>query len=270
MKRLLQNKYFITNLFVIFVVLSSFLFYGYSSGITNKTRKNGSGCTCHGSSPTTSVNVTISGPNTLSIGSKGTYTLTISGGPLVRAGTNIAASNGTLSVIQGSGLQKIGDELTHTSPKAPSGGVVSFDFEFTAPNTTGQVTLYAAGNSVNFNGSSSGDQWNFAPNFVVNVTTTSVENENSIIKDFELYQNYPNPFNPTTKISYQLRKEGLVKLRLFNLFGEEITTLVDDFKKEGFYEIDFDASKFNLSSGTYFYKLESNGQSEIKKLVYIK
>jgi len=54
------------------------------------------------------------------------------------------------------------------------------------------------------------------------------------------------------------------------LFGEEITTLVDDFKKEGFYEIDFDASKFNLSSGTYFYKLESNGQSEIKKLVYIK
>lgn len=270
MKKLLQNKYFITNLFVIFVVFSSFLFYGYSSGITTKTRKNGNGCNCHGSSPTTSVNVTISGPNTLSIGQKATYRVTITGGPLVRAGTNIAASNGTLSIFQGSGLQKIGDELTHTSPKSPSGGTVSFDFEFTAPNTTGEITLYANGNSVNGNGSTSGDQWNYAPDFVVNVTTTSVEEEKIALKDFELYQNYPNPFNPSTKISYQLRKDGNVSLKLFNLFGQEITTLVNDFQKEGFYEIDFDASKFNLSSGTYLYKLESNGMSEIKKLVYIK
>lgn len=270
MKRFLQNKFYLTNLFVSFVLITSFLFYGYSTGITNKTRKNGQGCTCHGASPTSTVNVTISGPNTLAPGSKGTYRVSISGGPLVRAGTNIAASGGELSIVQGSGLQTIGDELTHTSPKAPSGGVVTFDFEFRAPNTTGQVTLYANGNSVNFNGSSSGDQWNFAPDFIVNVGTTSVENENLPIKIFVLHQNFPNPFNPSTTISYELKESGNVKLKVYNLFGEEIITLVDDFQKEGLHEIEFNASKFNLSSGTYFYKLENNGMSEIKKLVYLK
>lgn len=270
MTRFLKNKFFLSNLFISLVVLTSFLFYGYSTGVTNKTRKNGQGCTCHGNSPTTSVSVTISGPNSLAPNAKGTYRVSISGGPLVRAGTNIASSSGELSIVQGSGLQKIGDELTHTSPKAPTGGVVTFDFEFTAPATSGQVILYANGNSVNFNGSSSGDQWNFAQDFIINVGSTSVENENLYIKGFELYQNYPNPFNPSTKISYQLAKDGMVKLSLFNLFGEELTTLVNDFQKEGFYEIEFDASKFNLVSGTYFYRLEANGSSEIKKLVYIK
>lgn len=270
MKRFLQNKFYLTNLFVSFVLLASFLFYGYSSGITNKTRKNGQGCDCHGPSPTSTVNVTITGPNALAPGTKGTYRVSISGGPLVRAGTNIAASAGELSIVQGSGLQKIGDELTHSSPKAPLGGVVTFDFEFRAPNTTGQVTLYANGNSVNFNGNNSGDQWNFAPDFIVNVGTTSVDNQNLPVKSFELYQNFPNPFNPSTKIAYQLNKDGVVKLQVFNLFGEKMSTLINDFQKEGYYEIEFDASKFNLSSGTYFYKLESNGISEIKKFVYIK
>ncbi|MGB9665233.1 MAG: choice-of-anchor V domain-containing protein [Ignavibacteria bacterium] len=270
MKRFLQNKYYLTNLFVSFVLLASFLFYGYSSGITQKTRKNGQGCNCHGSSPSTAVNVTISGPNSLTPGSKGIYRVSISGGPLVRAGTNIAASSGELSIVQGSGLQKIGDELTHTSPKAPSGGVVTFDFEFTAPNSTGQVTLYAIGNSVNFNGSTSGDQWNFANDFIINVGTTSVENEKFPVKEFELYQNYPNPFNPSTKISYKLNKDGFTKLTIINLFGEEVVKLVDEFQREGLYEIDFDADRLNFSSGTYFYKLESNGLSDIRKLVYLK
>lgn len=134
MRRLLHNKFFNSNLVVYFIILSSLLFYAYSSGVTGKTRKNGNGCTCHGSSPTSSVEVSISGPNLLSPGQKATYRVSISGGPLVRAGVNIAASSGTLSPI-GSDLQKIGDELTHTSPKAPVGGVVTFDFEFTAPKT---------------------------------------------------------------------------------------------------------------------------------------
>lgn len=269
MKKFYQNKFFYSYLIVGLITLASFLFYGYSTGITNKTRKNGDGCNCHGSNPTTSVNVTISGPNTLSPGQKATYRVSISGGPLVRAGTNIAASAGELSPVQGSGLQNIGDELTHTSPKAPSGGVVTFDFEFTAPNIEGTITLYANGNSVNFNEDPNGDQWNYAANYQVLVQTTSVDNETPIT-NFVLYQNYPNPFNPNTTISYKLNKSGYTTLKIFNVFGEEITTLVNEFQSEGLYELEFDASKYNLSTGTYLYILKSGSEQSIKKFVYLK
>lgn len=270
MRRLFYNKYKLTYFFVGLIILSSFFFFAYSSGITGKTRKNGTGCDCHGSSPTTTVSVNISGPQTLSPGSKGTYRVTISGGPLVRAGTNIAASSGELSAVQGSGLQKIGSELTHSSPKAPQGGVVTFDFEFTAPSNPGTVTLYANGNSVNFNGSSSGDQWNFATDFSITISTTSVENEITQIKDFELYQNYPNPFNPSTTISYNLANDGFVTLKIYDLVGKEITTLINNFQTKGRYDIQFEADKFNLSSGTYFYVLDVNGKSEIRKFIYLR
>lgn len=270
MGKFLYNKFLITNLLIGFIVLSSFFFFAYSSGITQKTKKNGQGCTCHGSSPNNSVNVVISGPQILSPGTKGTYQVSISGGPLMRAGTNIAASSGTLDVITGSGLQKIGDELTHTSPKTPQSGVVTFNFEFTAPNTPGTVTLYANGNSVNFDGSNSGDQWNFAANYPVTVSTTSVEQDISQIKYFELYQNYPNPFNPSTIISYNLIQDGFVSLKIYDLSGKEITTLIDEFQKKGLYEFEFDADKFKLSSGTYYYTIESNGLRDTRKFVYIR
>lgn len=269
MRKIFHNKFLLSPIIVLSITLISFLFYGYSTGITGKTRKNGDGCICHGNNPSTTVNVTISGPNALQPGQKATYRVSISGGPLVRAGTNIASSSGELSPVQGSGLQKIGDELTHISPKAPSGGVVSFDFEFTAPNTQGTVTLYANGNSVNFNGTSSGDQWNYAANYQVLVQTTSVDDEIPI-RNFVLYQNYPNPFNPTTTISYKLKKSGLTTLKIYNVFGEEITTLVNEFQNEGNYELEFDASKFNLSTGTYLYALKSGSEQSIKKFVYLK
>lgn len=269
MKKFLNNKYLLANLFIWFVVITSLFFFAYSSGITGKTKKNGQGCTCHGS-PSNAVSVVISGPQILSPGAKGTYRVTISGGPLMRAGTNIAASSGTLSVIQGSGLQKIGDELTHTSPKAPQSGTVTFEFEFTAPNNPGTVTIYTNGNSVNFDGSSSGDQWNFSTDFPITISTTAVEQNISQIKNFELYQNYPNPFNPNTVISYNLTKEGLVSLKIYDLAGKEITTLVNEFQKDGFHEVQFDASQFNLTSGTYFYTLETNGLKETRKFVYLR
>ncbi|MCX8057631.1 MAG: T9SS type A sorting domain-containing protein [Ignavibacteria bacterium] len=270
MKKLFYNKFFLSNLFVGLIVLTSFLFYSYSSGITGTTRKNGTGCDCHGISPTTSVNVSITGPQTLSPGGKATYRLSISGGPLSRAGTNIAASSGTLTVLTGSGLKKVGDELTHTSPKTPVSGVVTFDFEYTAPNSPGTVTLYANGNSVNNNGSTSGDQWNYATNFVIQVTTTSVKPELSEIKNFELKQNFPNPFNPNTTISYSLNKDGFVTLQVFDLLGKEIAVLKNEFQKAGEYEVLFDASNYDLHSGTYFYKLTLDGFSDVRKFVYLK
>lgn len=152
---------------IIAIVSVSFLFYASSSGITGQTSLNGNGCDCHG--PLSSnVTVMINGPDTLTVNQTADYTVTISGGPLVRGGTNIASSLGVLNA--GAGLQKISGELTHTSPKSPVSGVVAFNFSYTAPSSIGEATLYANGNSVNFNGGSNGDEWNFAPNKVITVT----------------------------------------------------------------------------------------------------
>ncbi|MBM4174999.1 MAG: T9SS type A sorting domain-containing protein [Ignavibacteria bacterium] len=152
------------------ILFISFIFYSYSGGITGMTKKNGDGCTCHGSTSTSGVNVTITGPSQVVVNTSENYTLTITGGPAVRGGTNIAALLGSLTA--GTGLQKIGDELTHTSPRTFSGGSVSFTFSYTAPSSPGSDTIFANGNSVNFNGGNDGDAWNFAVNKPINIITS--------------------------------------------------------------------------------------------------
>jgi hypothetical protein len=85
---------------------------------------------------------------------------------------------------------------------------------------------------------------------------------------YSLQQNYPNPFNPSTKISFSIIEAGIVNLKIYNLMGEEILTLLNDYKDIGTYTIDFNAS--GLSSGIYFYKIISGNYTEIKKMVLIK
>lgn len=85
---------------------------------------------------------------------------------------------------------------------------------------------------------------------------------------FSLSQNYPNPFNPSTNIEFAIPKSGLVKLKVFDLLGGEIETLVNENLKAGIYEADFDAS--GLSTGIYFYRLEAGNYSETKKMMLIK
>jgi hypothetical protein len=250
----------------IFAGLIGLLTYGMSTGVTGVTRKNGTGCTCHGSA-SAAVTVTIAGPATLAIGQTGDYTVTVSGGPLSRAGTNIAASAGTLLNADNS-LKVVNAELTHTSPKAPSGTSVSFAFKYTAPATTGAVTLYANGNSVNFNSASSGDQWNFAPNFTVNVTPATDVDDASPAHSFSLQQNYPNPFNPSTRITYSLTDESNVSLRVFSANGEEVITLVNSRQSAGEHSVDFNAN--GLAAGMYLYKLQTEQFVSIKKMILSK
>lgn len=89
---------------------------------------------------------------------------------------------------------------------------------------------------------------------------------------FELSQNYPNPFNPSTKINYAVPVDGKISLKLYDMTGREIATLVNDVKTAGYYTVTLNAS--NLASGTYFYRMnaEGNGQKfvETKKMVVIK
>ena len=87
-------------------------------------------------------------------------------------------------------------------------------------------------------------------------------------KVYSLSQNYPNPFNPVTKINFALPKNGLVTLKIYDVLGREVRALVNEVKSAGQYSVDFNASEF--SSGVYFYKLEADGFSDIKRMMLIK
>jgi photosystem II stability/assembly factor-like uncharacterized protein len=99
----------------------------------------------------------------------------------------------------------------------------------------------------------------------------SVENIKPV-KSFSLSQNYPNPFNPSTVISYQLPVSGMVMLKVYDILGNEIATLVNEEKQPGIYEVEFDASSGirDLVSGIYFYQLKAGNYTETKKMVLIK
>jgi hypothetical protein len=87
-------------------------------------------------------------------------------------------------------------------------------------------------------------------------------------KEFNLSQNYPNPFNPVTKINFALPKQGFVTLKIYDITGREIQTLVSEFKQSGYYSVDFNGS--SLSSGVYFYKIQSGDFVSVKRMVLIK
>lgn len=96
---------------------------------------------------------------------------------------------------------------------------------------------------------------------------TGVQNNNSINK-YELNQNYPNPFNPVTKIKYQIAKTSDVSLKIYDISGREVQTLVNDNVSAGTHEAIFDGTK--LSSGTYFYRIQTGEFTETKKMMLIK
>lgn len=85
---------------------------------------------------------------------------------------------------------------------------------------------------------------------------------------FHLSQNYPNPFNPVTRINYEIPKKGFVSLKVYEILGKEVKTLVSQVKSMGYYSVDFNAAE--LSSGVYFYKITSGDFTDTKKLTLIK
>jgi len=106
--------------------------------------------------------------------------------------------------------------------------------------------------------------------FVVVKSTTGVNNESSMPSYYKLYQNYPNPFNPSTNIRYTMTKTGFVSLKVFDMLGREIATLVNEEKQAGSYIEHFSTVNYNLPSGIYFYRLKAGNFVETKKMVLIK
>lgn len=97
---------------------------------------------------------------------------------------------------------------------------------------------------------------------------TDVENEKNIPTEFSLSQNYPNPFNPRTIIKYTIGNTEFVSLKVYDVLGNEVATLFDDYREAGRYEVIFDASR--LSSGVYYYKIITDNFTQTKKMQLIK
>jgi hypothetical protein len=97
---------------------------------------------------------------------------------------------------------------------------------------------------------------------------SEVEEYKEYPKEFTLEQNYPNPFNPITIIGYQLPISGYITLKVFNMLGSEIETLVNEYKSAGYYKISWNA--VNQSSGVYFYQLRTQELTAAKKMVLLR
>lgn len=107
-----------------------------------------------------------------------------------------------------------------------------------------------------------------APDSVVPGGISISNQQNELPKTFALYQNYPNPFNPVTTIRYDVPKTTVVTIIVYDLLGRELSTLVNEKKEAGSYELIFDASK--LASGIYIYKMSAGEFTSVKKLILVK
>ena len=128
--------------------------------------------------------------------------------------------------------------------------------------------IFIAGRPYRFNSTASFENYDFIIDNWMSIAATGVDEDNSIITDYTLSQNYPNPFNPVTIISYSIPYKSYVTLKIFDVLGKEIETLVDETKETGRYNVNFNAAK--LSSGVYIYSIKAGDFFESKKMILLK
>jgi hypothetical protein len=108
----------------------------------------------------------------------------------------------------------------------------------------------------------------------ITVTSSSIERiGDEIPEEFELHQNYPNPFNPTTRIKYGIPVSSTVRITVYNILGQLVTTIVDAKQAAGYYEVNWDSKTDNgagLPSGVYFYRVETKDFSATRSMVFQK
>lgn len=135
---------------------------------------------------------------------------------------------------------------------ANNGATVSVSAADTLQPNTGTIKV----SSISWNGP------------VGSATSVGEISEGNLPSSFALEQNYPNPFNPSTKIQFQIPEARFVRLKVYNLLGQEVATLVNEHLEAGRYRAEFDASK--LPSGTYLYRLQAGNFTEVKKMAVVK
>ena len=108
---------------------------------------------------------------------------------------------------------------------------------------------------------------------ILPVVITSIrdnKSDDNFPEHIYLYQNYPNPFNPETTIKFSLPSGDYVSLKVYNILGKLVAVLLNEYKKEGIYSLNFNSEDYNLSSGVYFYRLEAGNYSVTRKLLLLK
>jgi len=100
------------------------------------------------------------------------------------------------------------------------------------------------------------------------ITSVIINDQGNLVENFRLEQNYPNPFNPSTKISWQSPVGGHQSLKVYDVLGNEIATLVDEYRDAGIYEVEFNAK--NLASGMYLYRIQTGSFAETKKMIIMR
>jgi hypothetical protein len=274
------------NLLLVVAFLSIVIYANINEmhGIIGLTKRDGGlGCLCHNLTPTNSVSVWIEGPDSVLINSSVQYKLFMTGGPAVAGGFNIASFAGALDSVD-TLAQVLFGELTHTSPNPFQDDTIFWNFLYTAPDSLLTDTIYSVANSVNWDSIPSNfDQWNFGENFVVHVIDNPVyvQNENQQPEDYVLYQNYPNPFNPSTSIKFIIpsviasttKQSQQVTMKVYDVLGNEVATLVDEQKSAGEYNVEFNSHSGegrNLTSGVYFYTLSIGNFFSTKKMILLR
>lgn len=253
------------------------------------TQLNGNGCVCHTVEQDTTVKVWIEGPDSLQVGEAGLYHMYLTGGPAEAGGYNVAGRFGTMVAIDSFSVWdfRAPNELTQAFPLVfpTKDDTLYWAFEYVPTDTAEVDTIYSCGLSIVYDSiPDEFDRWNFGAKFPVKVykNPTGIISEGNVKPDeFYLEQNYPNPFNPTTKIRFTIPVIGtsdrvFVKLKIFDVLGNEVATLVDEYRSAGSYEVEFTSK--GLSSGVYLYQLKvgdpstGSGQSfmQTRKMIFTK
>ena len=171
----------------------------------------------------------------------------------------------------------------------PTSGTTMFNMPCLADlNNDGTLDIVGAGITLFGSNQTSAYIWNAGVNYVAskivnpvfqfNVRHNGVYGDNDIVSignqynevasGFTLHQNYPNPFNPVTKLEFEISDLGFVSLKVYDILGIEVKTLVNEIKPAGRYGVVFDGS--NLSSGVYYYRLEIGGFTDVKRMILLK
>jgi len=247
----------------------------HDTGIVGQTKKplvaplfSVKGCFCHTpDTPSVQTRVWVAGPESLAAGRQALYSINVEKDSNVAAGFDVAAFLGDLGIYDSAETQLMridpsnpvdSLELTHSVPKlAGVHDTISWSFYYRAPLAVGSVdTIYASGNSVDLSLDPAGDYWNYAPNFLVRITSSVDVREQPVAQSFRLNQNYPNPFNPSTLIKFEMPATGRASLSVFDMTGRKVKELVNEYMVRGSHEVQFVADDgAKLSSGVYFYQL---------------
>lgn len=261
-----------------FVWLPSSVFAS-SGGITGMSVN---GCTCHGSgSPSSATTLGLtSSTGKFEVEPGGTLTLTFEVAHASKSGAGLNISvvdagetkSGTLTPVNSQEMRVTSKELTHRAAKAFTDGKATFTFTWTAPATPGTYTLRAAGNAVNLNGQSSGDEFNLMTQEITVGTSTSVGDHtvvaNTVLHSVEVAPSPVSVSGGTAELRYRLEKPATVTIELFDVNGRPVRPLESVAGDAGEHTVAIDTRQ--LSNGMYIAILRAGNEQIAKHFAVVR